>query len=89
LIVVTPRRAANESLREIPMSAAAVTSSPIRRAVAALALAASLGAAGVAAVETGAVSGGKAGAMPPAQCWYKGWFLEGGTWYYGYFKEAC
>lgn len=39
---------------------------------------------GVAAAET-------ASAAPPVtpQCWYKGWFLEGGVWYYGLFKEPC
>ena len=68
-------------------SAIVATRSPIRRAIAGLALLAAVGAGtGVVASEHNAT--GKAGAMP-AQCWYKGWFKEGGVWYYGYFKEAC
>lgn len=72
-------------------SQAVAPRSPIRRAIAGLALTASIGAAGVGAVahEQGAGShAGKSGAMA-SQCWYRGWFLEGGTWYYGWFREAC
>lgn len=67
------------------------TRSPIRRAIAGLALTASVAGAGAGAValEHGAgAHPGKSGAMI-SQCWYKGWFLEGGTWYYGWFREAC
>ncbi len=57
-----------------------------RRRLAAIALATALGA-GVIGATAGAPA---ASAMPRQQmCWYHGYFLEGGVWYLGWFKEAC
>jgi len=76
------------------MSSEAVTTrSPIRRAVAGLAAAAAIATLGVGitAAEHGSASGSETShsALRPAQCWYKGWFLESGVWYYGWFLEDC
>ena len=41
------------------------------------------------ATAASAVHADSASAMKKEQCWYKGWFLQDGQWWYGYFKEDC
>lgn len=66
--------------------------SPLRRCVVGVVLAAAIGAAGLGASAVAThdhTSGSSAVAMKKEQCWYQGWFREGGVWYQGWFKEAC
>jgi hypothetical protein len=76
------------------MSELTATTSPVRRALIGLALVASVGAAGLgvtAAEHSAGNSGGHSsvGALRSQMCWYKGWFLQDGVWWYGWFSEPC